>query len=109
LLNIFDSPIPMLGASGAVAGVLGAYFAWFGHHSVKTLIPIFGFFTIMNISARIMLVYWIVTQVLSGTFSITSTSQNVGGVAYFAHIGGFLFGFIAAKLLSPFTKDLTSQ
>lgn len=94
-----DSQIPMLGASGAVAGVLGAYFAWFPHHSVKTLVPILGFFTIMNVPASIMLFYWIATQVLAGVFSVGYISSEAGGVAYFAHIGGFAIGWIIAKLL----------
>jgi membrane associated rhomboid family serine protease len=65
-----DSSIPMLGASGAIAGVLGAYFVFFKHHTVKTLIPIFGFFTVMEIPASVMLFYWIITQIFSGVASI---------------------------------------
>lgn len=94
-----DSAIPMLGASGAVAGVLGAYFAWFPHHKIKTFIPVFGFFSIINIPASVMLIYWFATQILSGTFSLAATSLNLGGIAYFAHIGGFVSGWTAAKIL----------
>lgn len=94
-----DSTIPMLGASGAIAGVLGAYFAWFPHHSVKTLVPLFGFFTIINIPASFMLFYWFITQILSSSFSAISTYQNTGGVAYLAHIGGFIAGFLMAKII----------
>jgi membrane associated rhomboid family serine protease len=93
-----DSTIPMLGASGAIAGVLGAYFAWFGHHKVKTLVPIFGFFTVINVPASVMLFYWIATQFISSAFSFTSSYQDVGGVAYMAHTGGFVFGYIVAKV-----------
>lgn len=93
-----NSDIPMLGASGAIAGVLGAYFAWFPHHKVKTLIPVFGFLTVINVPAQIMLFYWIITQIFSGAFSVTSTA-DVGGVAYFAHIGGFVGGWFLAKIL----------
>ncbi len=102
-----DSGLPMLGASGAIAGVLGAYFAWFPHHSVKTLVPIFGFFTIINVPASIMLFYWIATQFLSGAFSVgISMGEDIGGVAYFAHIGGFIAGFILAKFLPmPRTQE----
>lgn len=92
-----DSQIPMLGASGAVAGVLGAYFAMFPHHKVSTLVPIFGLFTIINLPASLMLIYWFITQLFSGTASLASTS-DVGGVAWFAHIGGFATGWIIAKL-----------
>lgn len=92
------SQIPMLGASGAIAGVLGAYFAWFPNNSIKTLIPVFGFFTIADIPAFFMLVYWLITQVFSGALSITTMGSDLGGVAYLAHIGGFLFGFLTAKI-----------
>lgn len=95
-----NSEIPMLGASGAVAGVLGAYFAWFGHHTVKTLVPVFGFLTVMDIPASVMLFYWFVTQLFSGAASITLATGQLGGVAFFAHIGGFAFGFLVAKLYS---------
>lgn len=101
------SDIPMIGASGAVAGVLGAYFAWFSHHSVKTLVPVFGFFTVLNIPAGFMLFYWLITQFLSGAFSFSFNMGEVGGVAYFAHIGGFVSGWILAKLLGPFFKKDT--
>lgn len=96
-----DSTIPMLGASGAIAGVLGAYFSWFPHHSVKTLVPVFGFFTIVNIPASFMLFYWLATQIFSGAFSLTTSMSEVGGVAFFAHIGGFITGWLMSKLISP--------
>jgi membrane associated rhomboid family serine protease len=98
------SEIPMLGASGAVAGVLGAYFAWFSHHTVKTLVPIFGFFSVVDIPAGFMLFYWIATQFLAGAFSFSGNMGEIGGVAYFAHIGGFVAGWVIAKLFNPFTQ-----
>lgn len=94
-----ESQIPMLGASGAVAGVLGAYFAWFGHNTVKTLIPIFGFFTVIDVPASVMLFYWFITQVISSAVSLTVSTSDVGGVAFAAHVGGFAFGWVAAKIL----------
>lgn len=96
-LYIPDSNIPMLGASGAVAGVLGAYFVYFPHHSIKTLVPFLGFLTVINVPASFMLFYWIITQFFSGAFSVTQTA-DVGGVAYFAHIGGFITGWFCAKI-----------
>lgn len=90
--------IPMLGASGAIAGVLGFYFTRFGHHTVKTLIPIFGFFTVVNVPASIMLFYWFFTQLFAGAASISLVTAETGGVAFFAHIGGFAFGWIVGKL-----------
>lgn len=94
-----DSQIPMLGASGAVAGVLGAYFRWFPNHTVKTLVPVFGFFTIINVPASVMLFYWLITQIFSGFFAVTIAPSDIGGVAYFAHIGGFITGWVSAKIL----------
>ncbi len=94
-----DTTIPMLGASGAIAGVLGAYFAWFPHHKVKTLIIFFGFITLINIPAYYMLLYWIVTQFFSGAFSLKSSMADASGIAYFAHIGGFIVGYLTAKLV----------
>ena len=93
-----DSTIPMLGASGAIAGVLGAYFALFGHHTVKTLVPIFGFFTIMDIPASVMLFYWFFTQIFAGVASISLVTSDSGGVAFLAHAGGFAFGWVVGRL-----------
>ena len=91
------STIPMLGASGAIAGVLGAYLTLFPDHQVKTLVPIFGFITIVNIPASVMLIYWFITQLFHGAYSITTSLTKLGGVAYFAHIGGFITGIIVAR------------
>ena len=95
-----DSTIPMIGASGAIAGVLGAYFAWFGQHTVKTLVPVFGFLTVIDVPASVMLFYWFITQLFSGAASITVAASDVGGIAFFAHAGGFAFGWLVAKLFS---------
>jgi membrane associated rhomboid family serine protease len=92
------SEIPMLGASGAIAGVLGAYFALFPHNKVKTLIPIFGFITFANVSAFFMLGYWFVLQIISGAASLPGSGPETGGVAFWAHVGGFVAGFIYGKL-----------
>lgn len=92
-----DSPIPMLGASGAVAGVLGAYFALFPHHTIKTLVPVFGFVSVVSIPASVMLVYWFVTQLFAGVGSLAISAGDVGGVAYLAHIGGFVVGWFVGN------------
>jgi membrane associated rhomboid family serine protease len=103
------STIPMIGASGAVAGVLGAYFALFPHHKVKTLVPILGLFTFIDIPASFMLIYWFVTQLFSGAGSLAlSSSQDVGGIAYFAHIGGFVFGWLVATMTASSPKQLAT-
>ena len=90
-----NSDIPMLGASGAVAGILGAYLVFFPKHQIETLIP-FGLFSrIVNLPASLMLIYWFATQIFSGVGSIAIA--QIGGVAWFAHIGGFATGWIIAK------------
>lgn len=92
-----NSEIPMIGASGAVAGVLGAYFVLYPHHKIKTLVPLLGFVTVMELPAFTMLLYWIVTQFFAGAASITTDALDIGGIAYFAHIGGFITGWILAQ------------
>ena len=93
------SAIPMLGASGAIAGVLGAYFILFPGHKVKTLLPVLFIF-VVDLPAILVLGYWFVLQVLSGFESLPGAA-NTGGVAFFAHIGGFVTGMILAKLFKP--------
>lgn len=91
-----SSDIPMLGASGAVAGVLGAYLVFFPRHQIETIIP-FGFYvSTVKISASIMLIYWFITQFFSGVGSVAIA--QTGGVAFWAHIGGFATGFIIARI-----------
>jgi membrane associated rhomboid family serine protease len=92
-----DSTLPIVGASGAIAAVLGAYFAWFPRHTVSTLVPIFFFLTIVEIPAFVMLGYWFFIQLFNGVATVGVT--DVGGVAYFAHIGGFAFGWLVAVFL----------
>lgn len=94
-LAVPSADVPMLGASGAVAGVLGAYFALFPNSRIRTLIFIFFFVTIVDIPAFFLLFYWFITQFFSGlaSFPINPTE---GGVAFISHIGGFLFGWFTA-------------
>lgn len=91
------STIPMLGASGAIAGVLGAYFILFPYSKVKTFLPIFFFITLVDIPAPIMLGYWFVLQLLSGA-AVLPLMSTTGGVAFFAHVGGFVAGSLVASL-----------
>lgn len=90
------SDVPMLGASGAVAGVLGAYLVFFPNHRVETLIPIGIFMRVVELPASLMLIYWFVIQLFSGVGSIAVA--QVGGVAWWAHVGGFVTGWIIAWL-----------
>jgi membrane associated rhomboid family serine protease len=89
-----DSTIPLMGASGAVAGVLGAYIVVFPHARVLTLV-IFFFITVIELPALIVLGLWFVLQAFQG---LGSLGGDVGGVAWFAHIGGFVFGALVALL-----------
>ena len=88
------SNVPNVGASGAIAGVLGAYILMFPHARVNVL---FGSH-IVAMPAVIVLGFWIVLQLMSGVGSIASTDADVGGVAYMAHVGGFVAGFLMAFL-----------
>jgi len=87
-----SSNVPMIGASGAVAGVLGAYLILFPHSRIASLVPILFIFTIIEIPAVIFLLFWFVLQLYSGLFSIQGGGGS--GIAWWAHIGGFLFGII---------------
>lgn len=100
-----ESTIPMLGASGAVSGVLGAYFVLFKHHSIRSIVFLFFVITTVNIPAGIYIFYWFILQLFSGVASIPSLSMETGGVAFFAHVGGFLFGYLIAKQVSKPKKD----
>ena len=98
-----DSRVPTLGASGAIAGVMGAYLIKFPHSRILTLIPIFFFFTTIEIPAALILVYWFILQFFSGLGSVGYSQVSQGGVAWFAHMGGFIAGMILIATMS--TKD----
>ena len=91
-----SSSIPTIGASGAISGVMGAYFVLFPRARVLTLIPIFFFIRLIYLPAPILLGFWILLQILNGCSSVPGTG---GGVAYFAHIGGFMAGLILGLLV----------
>ncbi|MBA4313321.1 MAG: rhomboid family intramembrane serine protease [Chlorobiaceae bacterium] len=93
-----ESTAPMVGASGAIAGVLGAYVFMFPQAKVVTLIPIFLFFQIVELPAFIFLGIWFIMQIFSGIFSL-GIGADAGGVAWWAHIGGFLAGVIMLPFL----------
>ena len=91
------SSIPLVGASGAIAGVLAAYFMLYPYARVMTIIPIFFFIRLVSIPAVLLLGLWFVLQVISGAGAVGAS----GGVAWFAHIGGFLAGLV---LVFPFRR-----
>jgi membrane associated rhomboid family serine protease len=93
------SEVPNIGASGAVAGVLGGYLLLFPRARVITVIFIIFFFTIIELPAMLFLVIWFAQQALFGYFNLINP-EGGGGVAYFAHIGGFVFGLAAIKLFA---------
>lgn len=91
------SVIPTLGASGAVAAVMGAYLCFFPHANVITLIPLVFFLHLMVVPAPVFLGFWFLMQLLQGTFTVGTAEAT--SVAWWAHIGGFLAGFSFALLL----------
>jgi membrane associated rhomboid family serine protease len=94
-----DSAIPMIGASGAISGVLGAYIILFPHSRVLTLLPLLIFIEIIEVPAIILLGLWFLLQLVSGVGSLTQPEAG-GGVAFWAHAAGF----VAGMALLPFLK-----
>ena len=92
-----EGQVPELGASGAIAAVLGAYFILYPGSRVRTYIfPVF----LVQIPAWVFLGLWFLYQLIEANFGLFSASANGGGVAFFAHVGGFLFGLVAARILT---------
>ncbi|MBI3152720.1 MAG: rhomboid family intramembrane serine protease, partial [Chloroflexi bacterium] len=101
LLQTYLSPAsstPVIGASGAIAGVLGAYLILFPRARIASLVPIFFIFTIIEIPALIFLGFWFVSQLFSGWLALQGA--DVSAVAWWAHIGGFIFGIFAVSLFA---------
>jgi membrane associated rhomboid family serine protease len=93
------SRVPTVGASGAIAGVMGAYLIKFPRAHIVTLVPIFIFITTLDIPAAFLLIYWFAIQFMSGFGSIGYSQISNGGVAWFAHVGGFLAGMALVKVM----------
>jgi membrane associated rhomboid family serine protease len=89
------STVPMIGASGAISGVLGAYFVYFPTAGVVSLVPLFYFYRLMVVPAFVLLGFWFVLQFFQGVLSLPFATG--GGVAFFAHIGGFVAGMVLAR------------
>jgi membrane associated rhomboid family serine protease len=100
VLTDTGSDVANLGASGAVAAVLGGYLLLFPRARVITVVFIIFFFTILELPALVFLVIWFAQQALFGYFDLVQPAGEGGGVAYFAHIGGFVFGLVAIKLFA---------
>ena len=100
-----NSPIPTIGASGAIAGVMGSYLWLYPHARVMTLIPLGPFLRITPVPAALFLVFWFAVQVLSGL----QVSAAMGGVAWWAHVGGFVAGLSTTAILNRMGKLLPSN
>jgi membrane associated rhomboid family serine protease len=103
LTQVFTAPlsmVPMIGASGAISGISGAYILLFPRARVLTLVPIFFFFTFIEIPALIYLGFWFLLQLFNGLFALSFMGRlgSMGGVAWWAHIGGFVAGLVLVKV-----------
>ena len=94
-----DSNVPMIGASGAVSGMLGAYILLFPMAQVRTIVLLGFYITVVRIPALIVIGFWAIIQVVSGLLSQGNVAQ--GGIAFFAHVGGFVAGLFTIKLWQP--------
>ena len=97
-----DGTIPMVGASGAISGVLGAYLVLYPTATVAVLVPWFWFFGFMPMPAAVLIGFWFLLQLFSGVASLGAQAVGVEtGIAFWAHIGGFITGFLLVLLLRP--------
>jgi membrane associated rhomboid family serine protease len=91
-----SSTLPTIGASGAIAGVMGAYFVLYPNSRVLTLVFVFFYYEIFELPAIVLLGFWFIIQLFSaGAIAVTANTQGSGGVAFVAHVAGFIFGMIA--------------
>jgi membrane associated rhomboid family serine protease len=104
-----NSTAPTVGASGAIAAVLGAYIVLYPHARVLTFVFIILFFTVIELPAIVMLGIWFAEQAVFGAAGLTNPAGGGGGVAYFAHVGGFVFGAAAIRLLVSKRRQTRSQ
>ena len=101
-----NSTAPTLGASGAIAAVLGGYILLYPRARVLSLVFIIFLFTVIELPAWVMLGAWFALQAAYGATNLVTPAGGGGGVAYFAHVGGFIFGLLAVKLLATRRKQL---
>lgn len=101
-----SSTAPTLGASGAIAAVLGGYIVLYPRARVVTLVFIILFFTVIELPALVMLGIWFAQQAVFGAVGLTDPAGGGGGVAYFAHVGGFAFGLVAIRLFATNRKEI---
>jgi membrane associated rhomboid family serine protease len=101
-----NSTVPTLGASGAIAAVLGGYILMYPRARVLTLVFIIILFTVIELPALVVLGLWFAEQAVFGATSLTNPTGGGGGVAYFAHVGGFAFGLLTVRLLATKRKQI---
>ena len=101
-----DSTTPLVGASGAIAGVLGGYILLYPRARVLTLVFIIFLVTLLELPAMVVLGLWFLQQIYFGAAGLSDPTGGGGGVAYFAHIGGFAFGLIFIKLFAKRVKQI---
>jgi membrane associated rhomboid family serine protease len=102
-----DSAAPMVGASGAISGVMGGYLILYPRVRVYTFVPLGFFFTTIALPAWAMLIYWMVIQLVGGLSGIVA--EEGGGVAFWAHVGGFIAGVVLVKLFAKRNHVLEHQ
>ena len=103
------SAIPMVGASGAISGVLGAYMTFYPRSRILTLVPVFFFIQFIHIPAAVFIFIWFIIQFLSGLGTLNSPKES-GGVAFWAHIGGFVAGLLLARFFDkkPYLREAST-
>ncbi len=102
-----ESDIPTVGASGAISGVLGAYMMLYPFARVIVVIPILFFWDVVKLPALIVLGFWFVTQIFQGTLALAIETTAKGGVAWWAHIGGFVFGMLLVHIFKKSSRRPT--
>jgi membrane associated rhomboid family serine protease len=102
------SRVPNLGASGAIAGVLGAYFVLHPRARIVTLVPLFFFFPLVEVPAGLYLLFWFLLQLWMGSSSLATARGAAGGVAWWAHVGGFVAGIVLVFLMKPSRRPAPS-
>ena len=100
----WSSPIPSIGASGAIAGVLAGYLLLFPRASIRTLLFLGPFITMTRVPAIVLIGFWFVTQLFSGVASIADGAAQTSGIAFWAHVGGFVVGLPLVLLLRQPTR-----
>jgi membrane associated rhomboid family serine protease len=95
------SSLPSIGASGAIAGVLAGYLVLFPHAQVRTLLFLGPFILVPRIAAAFLIIFWFITQFISSITSLGAPTESSGGVAVWAHVGGFVAGLILIQFIRP--------